>query len=105
MRCVNSTCRSKILRGAMCGKCGLDNSREAGRIALEILDERGIDELLCRNTGADHIDAIQCGFAFDVGLLALTTESVFLDEQAEMLPHLIAAQNLPHGQANLLASA
>lgn len=45
MRCVNSTCRSKILRGAMCGKCGLDNSREAGRIALEILDERGIDEL------------------------------------------------------------
>lgn len=45
MRCVNSSCRSKILRGAMCGKCGLDNSREAGRIALEILDERGIDEL------------------------------------------------------------
>lgn len=29
----------------MCTKCGLDNSREAGRIALEILDERGIDEL------------------------------------------------------------
>ena len=29
----------------MCGKCGLDNSREAGRIALEILEERGIDEL------------------------------------------------------------
>lgn len=29
----------------MCGKCGLDNSREAGRIALEILDERGVEEL------------------------------------------------------------
>ena len=45
MRCVSSSCRAKILRGAMCSKCGLDNSREAGRIALEILDERGIDEL------------------------------------------------------------
>ena len=45
IRCVNSTCRSKIARGAKCGKCGLDNSREVGRIALEILDERGIDEL------------------------------------------------------------
>ena len=45
MRCVNSTCRAKIPRGALCVKCGLDNSREAGRIALEILDERGIDEL------------------------------------------------------------
>jgi len=45
MRCVNSRCRSKILRGAMCAKCGLDNSREAGRIALEILEERGVEEL------------------------------------------------------------
>lgn len=45
IRCVNSTCRSKIARGATCGKCGLDNSREAGRVALEILDERGVEEL------------------------------------------------------------
>ena len=29
----------------MCSKCGLENAKEAGRIALEILDERGIDEL------------------------------------------------------------
>lgn len=45
MRCVSSPCRAKILRGALCSKCGLDNSREAGRIALELLEERGIDEL------------------------------------------------------------
>lgn len=45
MRCVSSTCRAKILRGALCSKCGLDNSREAGRIALELLEERGIEEL------------------------------------------------------------
>ena len=45
MRCINSACRSKIHRGTVCVKCGLDNSREAGRIALEILDERGVEEL------------------------------------------------------------
>jgi hypothetical protein len=45
MRCVSSTCRAKILRGALCSKCGLDNSREAGRIALELLEERGFEEL------------------------------------------------------------
>jgi len=33
------------MRGAICGKCDHDNSREAGRIALEILEERGIEEL------------------------------------------------------------
>src|SRR5258708_33790846 len=31
-------------------------------------------------------------------------ESVFLDEQAEMFTHLIAAQNLSLGQTNLLAT-
>jgi len=45
IRCTKSTCRSKIARGTICGKCGTDNSREAGEIALEILDERGIEEL------------------------------------------------------------
>ena len=45
MRCVSSSCRAKILRGTLCSKCGLDNSIEAGRIGLEILDERGIDYL------------------------------------------------------------
>ena len=45
MHCISSTCRGKIARGTICSKCGLDNSREAGRIALEILDERGVEEL------------------------------------------------------------
>ena len=45
IRCVHSTCRAKILRGATCPKCNLDNSREVGRIALEILEERGVEEL------------------------------------------------------------
>ena len=44
-RCISSSCRGKILRGTVCSKCGLENAKEAGRIALEILDERGIDEL------------------------------------------------------------
>ncbi len=45
MRCITSTCRAKILRGTTCPKCGLDNSREAGRIGLEILDEKGVEML------------------------------------------------------------
>jgi hypothetical protein len=45
IRCISSSCRAKITRGSICIKCGLDNSREAGRIALEILDERGVEEL------------------------------------------------------------
>lgn len=45
MRCISSTCRAKIIRGTLCSKCGLDNAREAGRIALELLEERGIEEL------------------------------------------------------------
>ena len=45
MHCVSSTCRARIARGTKCIKCGMDNSREAGRIALEILDERGVEEL------------------------------------------------------------
>ncbi|MEO9308099.1 hypothetical protein NSIN_20873 [Nitrosotalea sinensis] len=44
-RCFSSDCRARIMRGTKCLKCGLDNSREAGRIGLEILDERGIEEL------------------------------------------------------------
>jgi hypothetical protein len=45
MHCISSTCRRKITRGTICSKCGLDNSREAGRIALEILEERGVEDL------------------------------------------------------------
>jgi hypothetical protein len=45
MHCVNSKCRAKIIRGIACSKCGLDNSREAGRIGLEILEDRGVEEL------------------------------------------------------------
>ncbi|MDE1831727.1 MAG: hypothetical protein KGI02_05075 [Thaumarchaeota archaeon] len=43
--CVNSRCRARIARGVACNKCGLDNSREAGRIGLEILEDRGVEEL------------------------------------------------------------
>ena len=45
MHCVNSKCRARISRGVACSKCGLDNSREAGRIGLEILEDRGVEEL------------------------------------------------------------
>ena len=45
MHCVNSTCRGKIVRGTVCSKCGKDNVKEAGMIALEILEDRGIEEL------------------------------------------------------------
>ncbi|MGI0017632.1 MAG: hypothetical protein ACREA1_02860 [Nitrosotalea sp.] len=45
MHCASANCRGKIVRGVLCSKCGMDNSREAGMIALEILDERGIEEL------------------------------------------------------------
>ena len=45
MHCVNSKCRARISRGVACSKCGLDNSREAGRIGLEILEDRGVVEL------------------------------------------------------------
>ncbi|MGI0060558.1 MAG: hypothetical protein ACREBJ_12405 [Nitrosotalea sp.] len=45
MHCVNSKCRARISRGVTCSKCGLDNSREAGRIGLEILEDRGVEEL------------------------------------------------------------
>ena len=45
IRCVRSTCRAKIVRGAICPKCNHDNSREIGRIALELLEERGVEEL------------------------------------------------------------
>ncbi len=45
IRCVHTTCRAKIVRGTTCPKCNLDNSREIGRIALEILEERGVEEL------------------------------------------------------------
>ena len=84
-------------------------AREAGRAETEssgatsgpespARTDRLMEEVCEReNLKADDIDAIQRGFAFDVGLLALTTESIFLDEQVEMLTHLIAAQNLSHG--------
>ncbi len=45
MHCVNFKCRARISRGVACPKCGLDNSREAGRIGLELLEDRGIEEL------------------------------------------------------------
>src|SRR5215467_7327946 len=57
------------------------------------------------NAGSDDVDTVQSSFACDAVRLAFPTESVFFDEQAEVLAHFVAPQDLPHRQADLLAAA
>lgn len=48
--------------------------------------------------GAQNIDAIQCGFAIDVGLLALIGEVILFQRERKVFGHLVPSQYLTHFQ-------